>query len=179
MTQTPDDLIRLGYQARREKRLADAKRIFLESVELCREAANQSLLAGSLVGLGQIERDLKDTRAALQHYSEAVGICRTENNPLRLAHTIRHLADILREDGALEGARPHYEEALRIYRQEPDAPPLDMANAIRGFALLREGAGESKEASDLWREARALYDAVNVKAGIEESNLQIARLTAR
>jgi len=137
------------------------------------------LLANSLIGLGQIERDLKNTGAALQHYTEAVDISRGPATPLRLAHTVRHLADIFREDGSIESARPLYEEALKIYREHPDTPPLDLANAIRGFALLRGSAGENDESRILWEEARTLYKSVNVQAGVDESDAQIARLTVK
>src|SRR3974390_2787672 len=102
---SPDELIRMGYQARREGRLAEAKNIFSEAVRLCRETGDQSLLAASLAGLGQIERDLKNTPAAVQHYREAVDLYRSGTNPLRLAHTVRHLADILRAQGVVEEAR--------------------------------------------------------------------------
>jgi tetratricopeptide (TPR) repeat protein len=178
MTPTPDELIRSGYQARREGRLADARAVFSESVDLCRAGRDQRLLANSLVGLGQIERDLKNTAAALQHYRDAVEIYRRAGHPLRLAHTIRHLADILRGDGVLDLAKPLYEEALSIYRSDPETPPLDLANAIRGFALLRGAAGEAEEAKILWQEARALYESASVRAGVQESEAQIARLTA-
>ena len=124
-------------------------------------------------------RDLKNTQAALEHYREAVEIYRENDaEPLRLAHTIRHLADILRGDGSIERARPLYEEALRIYRDRADTTPLDLANTIRGFALLRAAAGEREEAKLLWQEARQLYASINVEAGVEESERQIARLTA-
>ena len=179
MAYTPEDLIRQGYQARRDGHLAKAKEIFSESVGLCRGANGQQWLASSLAGLGQIERDLKNTAAALQHYREAVEIYRQGVLPLQLAHTIRHLADILRGNGALESARPLYEEALSIYRNDPETPRLDLANAIRGFALLRGTAGEVEEAKILWQEARALYESANVPAGVQESEAQIARLTAR
>jgi len=108
-----------------------------------------------------------------------VEIYRRCTDPLRLAHTVRHLADILRGDGALDSARPLYEEALNIYRSDPATPPLDLANAIRGFALLRGTAGEMEEARLLWLEARALYESVNVLAGVQESEAQISRLTAK
>src|SRR5215470_8253859 len=106
MSDASDELIALGYQARKEGRLQQAREIFTEAVGLCRSGADQSALASSLVGLGQIERDFKNNRAAIQHYREAADIYRSEANRLRLAHTIRHLADILREDGSLDKARP-------------------------------------------------------------------------
>jgi tetratricopeptide (TPR) repeat protein len=179
MPATPDELIRSGYQARREGRLTDARAVFSESVRLSRAKPDQQWLASSLAGLGQIERDLKNTESALQHYREAVEIYRRGANPLPLAHAVRHLADILRGDGALESARPLYEEALSIYRNDPETPPLDLANAIRGFALLRGTAGEAKEARILWQEARALYESVGVQAGVQESDARISHLTTK
>jgi len=178
VTPTPDEFIRSGYQARREGRLQEARQIFSDSIASSRNAADPLWLGSSLAGLGQIERDLHNTDAALQHYEEAVEVYRSGAHPLRLAHTLRHLADILRGDGAIERARPLYEEALRIYRDHADTAPLDLANTIRGFALLRGAAGEQEEAKLLWQEARQLYASADVQAGVEESERQIARLTA-
>src|SRR5215467_13621045 len=108
MSHTPEELIQLGYQCRREGRLREAKRRFAESVELCRGGTDPTLLAGSLIGLGQIERDLKNNEAAVQHYSEAIALYRSSGHPLRLAHTVRHLADILRGMRSIESARALY-----------------------------------------------------------------------
>lgn len=139
MSETVDELIRRGYQARREGRLEEA----------------------------------------LQCYGKAVEIYRRNGvDRLRLAHTVRHLADIHRGEGSFELAKPLYEEALTIYRQREDASALDVANAIRGFALLKSAMSERSEATALWREARKLYESVDVRAGVEESDVQLARLEA-
>jgi tetratricopeptide (TPR) repeat protein len=174
---TPEELIASGYKLRKERRPEEAHEIFSEAVQLSRKAINPALLASSLVGLGQIERDLKNSDAALQHYREAVDILRSEPNRLRFAHAIRHLADILREDSSPKDAAVCYEEALKIYREHGETPRLDLANALRGFALLQGEIGENEQAKSLWQEARSLYESVNVQAGVEESERQIARLT--
>jgi tetratricopeptide (TPR) repeat protein len=180
MSNNPDTVIRLGYDARREKRLEDAKQLFAEAVECCRvAAAEQAALARSLIGLGQIERDLKNNAQALQHYEEAANIYRRLPDPLRLAHTIRHVGDILRDQGSLDQAKPCYEEALTIYRGHAETPDLDLANAIRGLALLEADEGETDQAKSLWREARELYIAVDVQAGVRESDAQLQRLAGR
>ena len=129
--------------------------------------------------MGQIERDLDNNNAALQHYREAVGILKGRPNRLRFAQTIRHLADILREGGSAAEAAVCYEEALKVYREHTETPPLDLANTLCGFALLKGGTGENEQANSLWREARSLYESVNVQAGVEESERQIARLKAK
>src|SRR6266567_3702831 len=151
MSNAPDTLITLGYEARRAGRLADANRLFAKAVELSRGAADRALLARSLTGLGQIERDLKNKVQALQHYKEAASIYRSLADPLRFAHTIRHVGDILRNEGSVEQARPCYEEALTMYRNHNETSNLDLANAIRGLALL---GGDAKETEPLWRESR-------------------------
>lgn len=139
MSETVNDLIRRGYQARREGRVAEARRCYGDAVEIYRQ---------------------------------------NNVDPLRLAHTVRHLADIHRGEGSFELASPLYEEALKIYRQHEEASALDVANAIRGFALLKSATGERDEATSLWLEARKLYESVDVHAGVEESNVQLARLGA-
>jgi tetratricopeptide (TPR) repeat protein len=179
MVNTPDVLIKQGYRARREHRLAEARHCFLEAVDLCRKGSDRVLLAQALTGLGQIERDLNHGAAALKHYGEAVDLYRTLDRPLILAHTIRHVADILRNQVQLDLAAPCYEEALEIYRRHKETRPLDLANAIRGFALLEGEMGHTEEAKQLWLEARRLYAAVEVQAGVDEGDAQVHRLTAR
>jgi tetratricopeptide (TPR) repeat protein len=172
------ELIEMGYRARKEGQLQEGREIFSEAVRLSREAGDRVGLARSLTGLGQIERDLGSTHLALQCYREATEIYRSKPDRRRFAHTIRHLADILRGDGALAEARLCYEEALSVYRADSTTLALDLANTIRGFALLKGQLGEREEAKSLWEEARGLYASVEVQAGVQESERQIAKLEA-
>jgi tetratricopeptide (TPR) repeat protein len=157
---------------------------------LSQEGQNQSLLAQSLTGLGQIERDQGDIEASIQHYQQAASIYRALDNPLRLAHTIRHVADMLRESGQPNAALPCFEEALAIYRSHPARGTLDLANALRGYALLQTDFGKIPAAIELWKEAGTLYDQVwqepnspykqsDLAPGIAESQDQVAALSAR
>jgi tetratricopeptide (TPR) repeat protein len=130
--------------------------------------------------LGQLERDRKNIGAALKHYQIAVELLRKQDDPLALAHTIRHVADILRGEGNLEPAQRHYEEALAIYYDAHETtPPLDLANALRGYALLMEQCGKNEEATMLWRQAHALYDQLEIGAGVTESQSHLAFLMGR
>jgi tetratricopeptide (TPR) repeat protein len=177
MSNTAAELIQLGNKARKDRQLEDARRFFSESVGLCRASSDPLALASSLTGLGQIERDLNNNSAALRHYQEAIELLRRGADPLRLAHAVRHMADILRHEHSFEQARICYEEALAIYRRHSDASALDVANAVRGFALLQGDAGQNDAAMSLWQEARSLYESVNVQAGVQESDIHISRLT--
>jgi tetratricopeptide (TPR) repeat protein len=176
---TASALIKQGYQARREHCPDEARRCFAEAVTLCRKGSDRGVLAQALTGLGQIERDLHRNAAALECYEEAVEICRTLDEPLRLAHTVRHVGDILRHFGQFQQAESCYKEALEIYRNHEETPPLDLANALRGFALLKGELGPPEEAKQLWQEAKGLYALVEAQAGVDESDAQIHRLTAQ
>jgi tetratricopeptide (TPR) repeat protein len=176
---SPLELLSHGYRARSEKRLSEAKDCFIQAVDHSRKAKDKALLAQALCGLGQVERDLGNLSAALKHYGDAVDLRRALGDPLLLAHTIRHVADILRGLGSLGKAAPCYEEALGIYRSHEQTPPLDLANAIRGYALLKADTGDTDEATYLWHEAAALYEQSGVQAGVTESRSQIAFLMGR
>src|SRR5213594_1629470 len=98
----------------------------------------------------------------------AVASARRREDPLKLAHTIRHLGDAYYYAGRWALAEPCYVEALSIYRRHENRQPLDLANAIRSFAVLKDEVGAAAEAELLWQEAHDLYVALDVSAGIAE-----------
>lgn len=160
----------------RFERPQEAHRLYAEAVELSRRAHLQRELIQALKGLGQIERDLNNDEAALELYEQALVLCRDADDPLLLAHTVRHVGDIHQDIKRDDLAAPCYAEALAIYRGEPETTPLDLANAVRPFALLKENAGEKEEAKRLWAEARDLYAASNIQQGVAECSRHLQRL---
>ena len=177
MSTTAAELLNQAAHARRDNRLADAHRDLGEAVGLCRQAGAPRELVQALKALGQIERDLGRGDAAQLLYEEAATICREQGDPLLLAHTVRHLGDIHQDAGRLEPAEACYDEALALYRDHGQPPPLDLANAIRPLAMLKEATGEVEEAKRLWIEARDLYEAVHVLEGVAECSNRLARLS--
>ena len=109
----------------------------------------------------------------------AVAGLRRVDAPLRLAHAVRHLGDAYYYAGRALPAEPCYVEALSIYRSHEDRCPLDLANAIRSFAVLKDEVGEAEEAEHLWQEAHDLYVSLDVPAGIAESAARLALLARR
>jgi tetratricopeptide (TPR) repeat protein len=167
------DLIEVALRARSEHRLDEALAALTEAVELSRAASNQPRLAQALVGLGRIERDLKDSEPSLRHYTEAAKIYQQLGDSLSFAHAIRHAADMLRHEHRLQDAKQNYTEALDTYRNHPDTNPLDLANAVRGLALLERETGNLVASKSLWQEARSLYESVGIQAGVDESDAQL------
>ena len=123
---------------------------------------------------GEDERHLPDGDGGRGSYEQAVAILREADEPLLLAHTIRHLGDLHRHAQRLELAASCYDEALALYHGHPDAPPLDVANALRSMALLKEVTGDTAGALALWQQAHNIYVALHVKAGVAEARARLA-----
>lgn len=171
------ELIALAAQQRRGNQLSGAERNLVEAVDIYRATGTPEELARALTSLGQIERDLRRLDAALAHYQESADLYRSVVNAPKLAHTIRHVADIYRNQHRPDLAEPRYHEALAIYRADQNTSPLELANAIRGLAILKSDCGDKREARLLWEEAKSLYEAAGVEAGVAESEQRIAALS--
>src|SRR2546423_9597969 len=109
----------------------------------------------------------------------AVASLRKIDDPLRLAHTVRHLGDAYYYAGRWSLAESCYLEALSIYRRHENRKPLDLANAIRSFAVLKDEVGAAAEAELLWQEAHDLYVTIDVSTGIAERTARLAPLDRR
>ena len=99
----------------------------------------------------------------------AVASLKKGDDPLRYAHAVRHLGDAYYYAKRWAQAETCYVEGLAIYRKHEHTRPLDLANAIRSFAVLKDENGEAEEAKRLWQEAHDLYVAVSEAPDINES----------
>jgi len=164
------DLLWRGRRARFDAP-DQSRELFAEAAATARQNGARRELVEALKGIAQIDRDLGRRAEALPFYEEAVSVCREIGDPLLLAHTLRHLGDLHHDDGHDDLAEPRSAEALALYRTS-DAPPLDLANAVRSLAVI-------KDSSELWEEAFHLYVATNVPPGVAESALRLAKLAHR
>ena len=174
---TTESLLEYGRQAKREHRLKYARSLFRKALDESRSAENRALRATLYAELAYLERALGEMEHAKTHYLHSAEINRQLNNPLCWAHSARHAADILREQGKRDESGGLYAEVLEEYRNNSKTAPLDLANAIRGYALLKSKMGAVQEACALWKEAGDLYGSENIDAGVEESRKQIALLS--
>lgn len=176
MTDTLKGLIARGYRARREDRVADSRVVFIEAVRRAAVEADRASLAEALCGLAQAERDIGNSEAAAHQYANAALLYRELGQPERLAYAVRHRADIFRETGKAAEAEPLYLEAEEIYRQLGEKALLDLANTLRGLALLNESTARTEAARTIWNEARALYAKCNVEAGVAECSKRLSEI---
>jgi tetratricopeptide (TPR) repeat protein len=168
MSEDAHTLVQRGHAERREDRLDDARQSFTAAVAAARRDGNDLDLVHALKGLGQLERDLGRGEDALPLYEEAMELCLANEDLPALAHTLRHLGDIHQDAGNWSQADDFYLQALALYRRDSTVTPLDLANALRPLAILRERLGDEEAAQPLWREARALYLAAGVGEGAAE-----------
>jgi tetratricopeptide (TPR) repeat protein len=145
-------------------------------VALCRAAGDDRELATALRRLGHAEQDAGRNDTAVARYEEAAVAARRTGDSLLEAHAVRHLADAHRSSGRLADAEASYDEALALYAAKDEPPALDYANALRPMAILKEALGETGEALHLWQQAKSLYAAVPVAAGVAECEENLARL---
>jgi tetratricopeptide (TPR) repeat protein len=174
MSETFQELFARGYQARRENRIADSRAVFIQGVRSAAEQGDRPSLAEALSGLAQAERDIGNLEAAQHHYAGAATLYREIGPPERLAYALRHEADLLRKEDRFAEAEPLYLEAASIYREQGDEAALDLANTMRGLALLAESSGKPDAAKSLWQEARQLYRQCNVQAGVAECDEKLS-----
>jgi hypothetical protein len=172
MDETFQELFARGYQARRENRIADSRAIFITGVRNAAEEADRPSLAEALCGLGQAERDIGNLAAARLHYAGAATLYRQIGPPARVAYAIRHEADVLRKECRPAEAEPLYLEAESIYREQGEESALDLANTLRGLALVAESSG--KPSASFWQEARKLYARCKVDAGVAQCDQKLS-----
>jgi len=171
-----EDPIDVAWQARREGRHEDAERGLLEAIKTSRQAGPRRQLIRALKALAHVVRDIGQDERALPLYEESLTLSREEGDILLLAHTARHLGDLHRGADRLAEADQCYSDALSLYRSAVSPPALDLANALRPAALLKERQGDSTGARQLWSEARVLYQAAGVQPGVDECVRHLARL---
>lgn len=128
---------------------------------------------------GRQARNQGNLASARSRYAEAANIYRDQNDLLAYAHTIRHLADIYQQESNSEKAKPLYEEAIGLYRSNLNTKILDLANALRSYALLTEAQRSPELARKLWDEAKQLYSSIRVEPGVSECDEHLRRLQQR
>jgi tetratricopeptide (TPR) repeat protein len=164
------ELVRRGRRMRFEQP-DEARELFAEAAAMSRKGGAKRELVEALKSIAQIDRDLGRRSQALPFYEEAVTVCSEIGDPLLLAHTLRHLGDLHHDDGRDDLAEPLYAEALELYRTS-EAPPLDLANALRSIAVATNSAA-------FWEEAFHLYVKTHVPPGAAESAIRLAELAHR
>lgn len=172
------DIVNLLQQAKEHRNDANyvtAQDLLIQAYNLC-EPNNFNSLGKVYAFLGQLEQDHKAYNKALLMYNKALHAFQKSNDEEKIAYTVRHIADLHQELGQHQIAEENYQKALSTYRAYVNAPSLDLANTLRGFALLQEGVGNKPAAKEAWVEARTIYLNMDIQAGVEECDGHLVAL---
>jgi len=173
---SPADLIKAAWAARRDGRLDDAERGLREAIAASRQSNDRRQLVDALDKLAHVLRELGWNDEALPPSEEAVRVGRGVGDPQLLAHAVRHLGQLHHDSERFADAGRCYDEALALYRATASPDALDFANALRAAALLKASQGAGAEARALFEEARRRYQQAGIDAGAEECARRLARL---
>ena len=170
-----NQLLNDAWTKRREGQYEEARQLLKEAHQMC-DSDNHRALGRIFHIYAQFESDHNNDREALDYSAESVRHYQKSGDKNKLAHATRHYADILRRLDKKSDAELHYRQAIQLYRSDPDTSKADLANALRGFALLLEARRKNTEAIDIWKETKSHYQAIHLTAGVEEAEQRLNAL---
>lgn len=124
-------------------------------------------------GLGHIQADQGLHVQAHASFLAAVGQARATGDPCLLAHALRHAGRSAAQVGRFTEAIRACNEAVALYGTQPDAEPMDVANALRALARVLEQAGLGDDALAAWRAALPLYQRAGIDDGVAECRARL------
>ena len=170
-----DKLLENAWDKRRVGKYREARFLVEKAQELIRDDDYNSFGRVFHIYM-QFESDHNKLSKALEYCQQSLNFYRKANKLDKVAHSIRHLADLQRRLGKNSVAESNYREAIDIYRNNPQTDTGDLANALRGFALVLEQLNKITEAMSVWEEARELYHKCGIQAGVDEAEDKLESL---
>ncbi len=179
MTDRIDEIQSLLAQAWKARGLGDYERAKkkVDAAHSQCKVSDHDLLGRVFHIYMQFEYDQNEFEAALGLARQSLDHYEKGGNPHQLAHSRRHIADLMLHLDRLESAEKEYQQVIQIYRSLANFHEMDLANALRGYALLLEKKNKSIEAVIVWKEARGLYDKYKIAEGVQEADQHLAKLS--
>lgn len=144
--------------------------------KLCEEEDDHLNLGRVFHIFAQFESDQEKYTEAFVHLRRSLEFYKMAGDPDRIAHSTRHVADLERKLGKLAESEADYGKAIEIYRSIPETDECDLANALRGYALVLELRRKNSEAVTVWKEVKDLYRVCGLQAGVDEAETRLRSL---
>ncbi|MFN4092612.1 MAG: hypothetical protein ACK4FG_06930 [Brevundimonas sp.] len=106
-------------------------------------------------------------------YAQAAALSREGGHAMLQAHALRHLSDIDRQMGQADAALAHADQALALFSAHGGGEGADVPNTLRLKALALDALRRRDAAATAWTEARNLYDALGLAAGVAECEARL------
>ena len=172
---TIKNLLQEAWDHRVRSQYTQANGCLEKARELCQ--IEDYLFLGRIAHIDrQIAADQRNWELAAEYGWKAIEYYKCAENTNKVAHALRHQADIMcRMDCEIE-AHTLYQKALDIYKQDTNTSTLDLANALRGYALNLNNMGRKKKAREIWEETKGLYAKIGLVDGVEEAQSWLNQL---
>ncbi len=160
---------------RRDGDYVTARSLLVQAHEACDEYDFENLGRVFHIYM-QFEADHENFEKAMEFSAQSVAYYERSANRDKIAHARRHLADLQYHLKKWNQAEESYRQVIELYRSHSQTSDGDLANALRGFALLLKERGAIEEAKRVWQETKELYQALGIQAGVDEANQNLASL---
>ena len=169
------ELLEEAWNKRRVGNYEEARDLVKKAQELSKDDDYNSLGRIFHVYM-QFESDHDNLPKALEFCQQSLGFYQKANNSDRIAHSTRHIADLQRALGKDADSESNYRKVIDLYKADSQTHMGDLANTLRGFALVLEKRSKISEAKTAWEETKELYQACNLQAGVDEANEKLDSL---
>ena len=154
----PDSTAKIRYSLadllREEGRDAEARQLFLETLRQDEISPKQRMNA--LMGLAELDRQADDREAGAKRWNEVLEMARSQHDEISEAIASRGLASMWLSAGDLARAEPLLRRSVSIMETNPEATPVDLANALSSMGLLYRARNKLMLAETAWSKALAL-----------------------
>ena len=165
-----------AWDKRRVQKYEEALQLTEEAQNLCEEG-NFDFLGRIFHIYMQVERDQSNMTEALEYCKQSLEYYTKAGNKPGIAHSTRHMADLQQDLGLNAEAEQNYRKSINLYKNNPQTNEADLANTLRGMALVLEKNGNIKEAAATWKQAKELYVSCSIKQGVKEAEAKIKSLS--
>ncbi len=166
-----------AWSRRREGNYEEARAQVLKAGEACRDDDYNTLGRVYHIYM-QLEYDRDNFDDALVLCRKSVAFYEKSGDTDKIAHATRHLADLLCAVGNYAESESKYRDAIKLYDDSTLSHRGDIANALRGFAIVLEKGNKRQEAIAIWGRVRESYRECKLQAGVDEANQRLAALQA-
>jgi len=168
-------LLEKAWARRREEKYEDVESLLTEARSLCGEEDYDAL--GRIYHIYmQIDYDKGHLTKALVLCHQSLAYYKKLGIPERIAHSTRHLADLQCHLGQHVESENNYQKAINMYKESSTLHAGNLANALRGYAIVLENLNKLNEARTTWSEVKTLYQSLGIQAGVDEASKRMDAL---
>ena len=170
-------LMGAGNMAWRQDDLEEARRYYLQALEVRRKIGDEAQTAGALGSLGNVAQSRGDWLEARSLFEQALEITRRTGNLVWTGTSLTCLGNVTRYLGEFEIARKYLEEAISVTHEVGNV--IGEAMALQILGDLMTDLGELEAAGSNLERAMALHEEIDDPYSKATNHISMAALALR